>query len=135
MSKKNSKDALDVLQILQKDVFSKRPSQTIMWDEVRMMKFKIRPLYGDVSSINLKNNNLIEIMWSLGKLDEFFHKEYNKLDNKQKDVFFRIFENLHEQFQTQLNSVNLKSGLSDKTVPVLEMEIYKEKPINKSKLN
>ena len=135
MSKKNDKDAIDILQLLQKDIFSHKPSHSIMWDEVRMMKFKIRPLYGDVSSLNLKNNSLIEIMWSLGKLDDFFHKEYNKLNTEQKDIFFRIFEDLHEQFQSQLNALNLKSGATDKTAPVLEMEIYKEKPVSKAKLN
>ena len=47
-----------------------------MFEEVRMMKFKIKPIQGDVSAFNLKNERFIESLWSLGKLDEFFHKEF-----------------------------------------------------------
>ena len=105
-----------------------------MWAEVCMMKFKIRPVMGDISSLNFHNNNLIELMWSLGKLDDFFHQEYKKLSNSQKDIFFKIFEDLHEQFQSELNALNLNRNVADSVNPSLEMEIFKEHT-PKSKIN
>ena len=83
-----------------------------------MMDFKIHPVSGDISQIGLNNKKLLETVWSLGKLDELFQKEYSHLSAKDKNVFVRIFDGLYRQFQTEL-SVN--------STPVLEMEIFREK--------
>ena len=133
MSKKNH-DIVDVIALLQDKILNHKPSIETMWAEVCMMKFKIRPVMGDISSLNFHNNNLIELMWSLGKLDDFFHQEYKKLSNSQKDIFFKIFEDLHEQFQSELNALNLNRNVADSVNPSLEMEIFKEHT-PKSKIN
>lgn len=133
MSKKNH-DIVDVIALLQDKILNHKPSMETMWAEVCMMKFKIRPVMGDISSLNFHNNNLIELMWSLGKLDDFFHQEYKKLSNSQKDIFFKIFEDLHEQFQSELNALNLNRNVADSVNPSLEMEIFKEHT-PKSKIN
>ena len=62
-----------------------------MFEEVQMMKFKIKPIHGDVSAFNLKNISFIESLWSLGKLDEFFHREFPQLSKKDQEVFLRFF--------------------------------------------
>ena len=50
-----------------------------MYEEIRMMKFRIRPLQGNVLSVNLNNEKFIEVLWSMGKLDEFYGDKQNKL--------------------------------------------------------
>jgi len=132
MTKKQSstrkrKDVLDILSNF-KQMLDRKPEVETMFDEVRMMKFKIKPISGDISILHLKNNKLIEILWSLGKLDEIFQKEYRKLTVPQKEVFFRAFDTLYQQLQSQLNTVNLAK---EKKTPqtqssVFEMEIFKE---------
>lgn len=126
MSKKKSNDVLDMISNLQNKILSKKPPLDTMWDEVRMMGFKVRPIYGDISFLNLRNTNLIEIMWSLGKLDDFFQREYEKLSESEKEIFFKIVENLHIQFQKQLNNIHLKGEHTEEVNHTLEMEIFKD---------
>ena len=96
-------------------------------EEIRMMKFRIRPLQGNVLSVNLNNEKFIEVLWSMGKLDEFYQSEFSSLTPKNKQLFIKIFEDLHIQFQEELNRVNLLKGRYSKKPQTLEMEIYKEK--------
>lgn len=98
-----------------------------MMEEVRMMKFKVRPVQGDIGEFNLKNGKLLEAVWSLGKLDELFQKEYDNLSFKEKKVFMRIFDGLYQRLQSELNGINLKRNKFGNPLPVLEMEIFREK--------
>ncbi|MDO8610639.1 MAG: hypothetical protein Q7R95_08895 [bacterium] len=127
MRKKQQKDVMEILGNFQHALMHK-PSQATMLEEVRMMKFKVRPTQGDVASVNLTNSRLIEALWSLGKLDEIFQKEYSKLPVEKKEVFYRIFENMYKKFQSDLNNLNLHKDKFLKDTPTaLEMEIFKEK--------
>ena len=74
MRKKINKDILSLINNIQK-IISTKPNTDQMFEEVRMMKFKIKPIQGDLMSFNLKNQHFIESLWSLGKLDEFFFRE------------------------------------------------------------
>ena len=133
MKKRDSLDLLRTLADFQKNVLENKPSMEAMVDEVRMMRFKIRPLQGDISLLNLKDAKLIEILWNLGKLDEFFRSQHDQLSRGQREVFFQFFDGLYEKFQTQLNRINLKST-SENISPTVEMEIFKEE-VRKRKLN
>jgi len=97
-----------------------------MYDEVQMMHFKIRPLQGDVSLLNLSDTNLIEALWNLGKLDEFFRTQKDQLTQKQKQIFFQFLENLYDQFQDKLSNVRLKPIEEMQVSSSVEMEIFKE---------
>ena len=125
MTKKNSKDIIEIFSNLKKALGSKPPIEE-MYDDIRMMRFKIKPISGDVSLLQLKNSRLIETLWSLGKLDEVFQREYKKLSEDQKEVFFRLFDNLHQQFQDQLNKVNINPEVKSNLPQILEMEIFKD---------
>lgn len=126
MSKKKNVDVLHVLAEFQKNILGKKPSLDKMYDEVQMMHFKIRPLQGDVSLLNLADINLIEALWNLGKLDEFFRSQKDKLTQKQKQIFFQFLENLYEQFQDKLSNVKLRPIEEMQTPSSVEMEIFKE---------
>ncbi len=125
MKKKNKIDVLGIIAAFQKDVLDKKPTMDKMTDDVRMMKFKIRPLQGDISLLNLNDTMLIEMLWNLGKLEEFYRNQNKKLTLNQKEIFFRFFDNMYGKFQDQLNKINLrtKTGRISSTI---EMEIFKE---------
>lgn len=125
MKQKNS-DILNLLQKFQQRI-ENQPTIEKMFEDVRMMSFKIRPLQGDVTLLNLKNEGFIEVLWKLGKLDEFFQKEFHKLKPNEKKVFFRFFDELHQKFQNQLNNIHLKIDKLSYTQPFFELEIFKEK--------
>ena len=125
------KDILSLFNYIQK-IISAKPSINQMFEEVQMMKFKIKPIQGDLMSFNLKNEQFIESLWSLGKLDEFFYKEFPTLSKKEKDVFIRIFDSLYFKYQQQLNQTNLQQKqLSLTKTGLLELEIYKERKLKK----
>lgn len=126
MRKKREVDVLHVLAEFQKNILEKKPTLEKMYDEVQMMSFKIRPLQGDVSLLNLSDINLIEALWNLGKLDEFFRSQKDRLTQKQKRVFFQFMENLYEQFQEKLSNVKLKPIEEMQSQSSVEMEIFKE---------
>lgn len=126
MGKKKDIDVLHVLAEFQKNILEKKPALDKMYDEVQMMHFKIRPLQGDVSLLNLSDTNLIEALWNLGKLDEFFRNQKDNLTQKQKQIFFQFLENLYDQFQEKLSNVRLKPIEEMQVTTSVEMEIFKE---------
>lgn len=103
-----------------------KPKTQVMYKEIRMMRFKIKPIQGDLSAIDLKNEHFIETLWSLGKLDEFFQVEYPKLDKKNQEVFIKIFDDLYHQYQQELNHINIFKGSPTNKSKTLELEIFKE---------
>jgi hypothetical protein len=131
MRKKINKDVLSLFGNIQK-IISAKPTINQMFEEVQMMKFKIRPIKGDLMSFNLKNEQFIESLWSLGKLDEFFHKEFPVLSKKEKEVFIKIFDSIYFKYQQQLNQANLQQKkISLTKTGLLELEIYKEGKLKK----
>ncbi len=134
MIKKTDKDVLGLLKDFQKNILSNRPPLKTMVEEVRMMRFKIRPIQGDISLFNFSDKRLIEILWSLGKLDDFFQREFKDLTFEQKETFFRFFDDVYKQFQEQLNKMSPTVEKKIDGSSVLEMEVFKEK-LTKKKAN
>ncbi len=131
MVKKTSRDILTLISNIQK-IISSKPNTSQMFEEVRMMKFKIKPIQGDVSAFNLKNERFIESLWSLGKLDEFFHKEFPQLSKKEQEVFLRFFNSLYFKYQQELNQINLQPArVTLAKTGLLELEIFKEGKLKK----
>jgi len=131
MRKKTSKDILSLINNIQK-IISAKPDTNKMFEEVQMMKFKIKPIQGDVSAFNLKNERFIESLWSLGKLDEFFFKEVPSLSKKEKEIFMNFFDSLYFKYQQQLNQTNLQQRrVTLKKTGLLELEIFKERKLQK----
>lgn len=131
MKKKNQQDALQLLEVFQKSVLQNKPSLEEMISEIRMMKFKIKPLQGDFSRVNFNDHTLIEILWSLGKMDEFFQSRFSSIKVGQRGTFYHYFDSLQKKFQDDLNKLNLREGYSTVRPSILEMEIFKERSKNK----
>src|SRR3989344_1469946 len=125
MVKKN-RDVVDIFSKLKKTLDIK-PTMEKMYEEVRMMRFKIKPIAGNIFLLKLKNRNLIETLWGLGKLDEVFQQEYKNVSSDQQEAFFRYFDNLYQHFQERLNNISASSELKTNLPQVLEMEIFKDK--------
>jgi len=130
MEKKETKDVMEVLSNL-RDIIDHKPSTLKMYEEIQMMKFKIRPLQGDVLAINLNNERFLETLWSLGKLDEFFQREYGKMSKKDQEIFIRYFDNFYKNLQQELNKIKLYNKKNPPRTSILEMKIFKEKLLKK----
>ncbi len=128
MKRKNNDKLLEIINDFKK-IITEKPSLAQMFDEVRMMKFKIHPVSGDISAFNLKNPQVIEILWSLGKLDDLFQNKYNKLSSQDRHLITQVLNSLPHQLEKQLKSINLTKETLSSYTPILEMEVYKEEPI------
>lgn len=126
MRSKKKLDLFDEIAKFQKNLIKNKPSLKDMYDEVRMMRYKIRPLQGDISYLNLKNKKFIEILWNLGKLYDFFNKNKKELDKKGEEIFKNFFDNLYSKLQNQLNKLDLKIEEKLNMPTVIEMEIIRE---------
>jgi len=131
MKKHNQIDALQLLEQFQKTVLENKPSMGEMISEIHMMKFKIKPMQGDFSQVNFRNDRFIEVLWSLGKLDEFFQTQYPQIRKEEKSTFFTYFDLLQKKLQEDLNHLNLKTSFNEGKQTILEMEIFKERIKNK----
>lgn len=129
MKNRKNNDVFQILSDLQ-TVLSRKPNPEKMFEEIRMMRFKIKPLMGDISLVNVKNNQLIEALWGLGKIDEFFHKKFKQLSLKDKDTFFRVVNDIKGDYEQQLNRVGLKE--KPNVGSSVELEIFKEKAAKKT---
>ena len=94
------------------------------------MSFKIRPVAGDISLLNFKNQQLIEVLWGLGKIDDFFRKEFRRLRIHEKKTFFKLVGQMRGKLETQLNKINFRKPIE--TPQAIEMEIVKEYPRKKN---
>lgn len=131
MKKQSKIDAVSLIFQFQKRILDHKPSRLAMYREVQMMQYKIRPVQGDVSLVNLSNSKFIEILWSLGKLEEFFHKHERGILVKERPVFYRMLDDMYHSLQDQLNALHLKPELSRTTISFVEMEIVKGSLRNK----
>jgi len=123
---KNQKDILERLADIQKTLLSQRPSIGQMWEELRMMRFKVRPTSGDIYQVNLNDTRFVEILWNLGKLDELFQREVKLIDKSEREIFYRFFDDTYRRFQDMLNQLNLRKPFQIRTPSFLEMEIFRE---------
>lgn len=125
MKKKVDTDVLEMLNDFQKSLRSNLTTKK-MYQEIKMMKFKVRPIQGNLTEVNLNNQKFVKTLWSLGKLDEFFQKQYYRLSRKKKNLFVKIFDDIYSKYQQELNKINLQWEKNVHDRHILEVEIYKE---------
>jgi len=128
MRKKQTKDIKIILSDFE-SLLKFKPSINQMYLEIQMMKFRVRPLSGDVLSLNLKNDRFVSTLWSLGKLDEFYQKKISRLNHKDREIFNRIFEEVYQKFQADLNKISVQSQKIVKYKTSLEVEIFRERKL------
>ena len=121
-------DAVDKIKHFQERILANKPEIGEMVYDVQMMNFKIRPISGDITELDYGNNDFIDALWSLGKLDEFFRLEFDSIDLDEKDAFFRMINDLRVNFQNQLKQANIQAvDFQDKSMMQLfEIEIIKD---------
>jgi len=129
MKTNKNRDIFHLLTRLEK-VLREKPSPGQILKEVQMMKFKIRPLVGDISLLNFKDWRLLEALWSLGKLDDFFEREIGGVSKEEKKTFFQVVEQIRGKLETQLANIHFKKRTQ--TPQVIEMEIFKDSPRKKN---
>lgn len=111
-----------------KKILIEKPPLTKMKEELRMMRFKIHPINGDINGFDFNNQKLIEVLWSFGKLDDLYEKKYKKLSPFEKKLFIKTLTQIVWQLEEQLKQIKLVSNEFSPLSSFLEIEVYKEKP-------
>lgn len=125
MRKRATKNIIKLLFDFQKSL-NQTPNYEKMLEEIRMMKFKIRPIQGNLSEVDFNNKKFVEILWKLGKLDSFFQEKILPLESKDKEFFLNFFESIYSKYQEDLNKIKLSKTKFKKTDNLLAVEIFKE---------
>lgn len=73
------------------------------------MKFSVKSLGSNISSIDFQNKKLIETLWKMGKIEQYFDSEFVKLKNSDKQIFLEFFNKAHSKLQKELNNVQLRT--------------------------
>lgn len=130
------KTAFTLIQKMKREIEETQPSTQLMIDEIKMMRFKIRSVQGDIDFLTKKNHGFITALWKIGKIDEIVSIEAQQLDEEEKKIFFNYIESQQYNMQKELH-VNLPatSHTSQNQVAILEIEIVKERKINNKTLN
>ncbi len=137
-SKKQNQRKIDVLELItrfRKSVLERRYPFDEVLKEVQLMGYKIKPLMGNVSTLNFKNKRFIETLWYLGKTEEFFHRTFPKLNKEDKKVFIKILDEIRKDLERKLNKIELKPKISINKDFIVEMQIYRNISSDKKTVN
>jgi hypothetical protein len=126
MNNGNKTDLYERIKLFQQRTLTNKPSKDEMISEVRMMNFKVRPVYGNISKLDFTNNDFINALWSLGKLDEFFKEEFPQVEDEERDVFFKLVDDMRVSLQQKLNHAYKTKKTPKENKVFFEIEIYKD---------
>ncbi len=126
MNNGNKTDLYERIKLFQQRTLTNKPSKDEMISEVRMMNFKVRPVYGNISKLDFTNNDFINALWSLGKLDEFFKEQFPQVDDEERDVFFKLVDDMRVSLQQKLNHAYKAEKTPKENKIFFEIEIYKD---------
>ena len=131
---KKEEKKVDVFLLLKdfQKLIKKKPPVKKMVEEIMMMGFKIKPVLGDISLLDLSNKKIVEVLWSLGKFDDFFQAYYEKLSDHELSILLKYFDHLRNKLLVSLPKPILKSeNLNDVKLGIFEIEVLR--PTNHQK--
>ena len=110
MTKTNRKkfDAFDAVAQLNLSILKQKPSVTQMKRDIQMNRLRIKPHMGDVFSLNMGNDQFIDALWSIIKIDEYIENTVDKLPRKEVDMFYQMSSYFRQQFQDTLNRIDMR---------------------------
>jgi len=126
MTREKKRYVTDIIGLIQQKVIRGKPSFDEMKEEVKMMRFKIKPLIGNVLSLDFNNKRFIETLWMLGKMDGYFKLYYSQLSKRDREIFLNFFATTYKKFQGRLSRVKLKKLSANLKNNFFEVEIFKK---------
>lgn len=122
----DKKDIFAVLVEFEEQVLQSKPVLARMKEEVRMMDFKIRPVQGDISNLDLTSTKFIEALWCMGKLDELYQNIGDEYSERDRELFGQFATNLQNTYMRELQHVMVSNTQEDAPAAQIEIEIYRE---------
>lgn len=129
MAKKSFKiSAMELIKEVRSGVEAKTLTREQMIEEIKMMKFKIRPISGDVFYLITHDMGFLESIWRMGKIEEIVSQSIDKLDAREKDILYKYLDDLEWRAQQKIMSTieNLPYVEQNK-VRLIQLEVFKDK--------
>lgn len=116
------KTAQEVIASIARAVKTLPESDKRILEDIKTMRFKIRPLEGDINRLNAFDPNLLSSLWRIGKIDQIVRASFDNLSEREQDVLMEYLQLLDEETQ----SVSLRSsGFSDR-LDILKLEVFRD---------
>ncbi|HLC94677.1 MAG TPA: hypothetical protein VJH96_03870 [Patescibacteria group bacterium] len=136
MTPQHKNNVLQLIQKVKKVMQRQAPPQEQMMQEVKMMNFKVRPLFGDISLLMRRKSGFLEAVWRVGSIEETVAKNICKLDRQEQELFFRYLEKLRGlPHYAPLSPAEISTSLYQKGDEIIEVELIKEHTHQKINLN
>ncbi len=116
--------ALDIIRKIMLEIECPLPSVGIMLSELKMMKFKMRPLAGDISSLSKMNSDVISSLWRIGRIDEIVQTHFYDLEEDGQEMVLKYLESFETLTQHQIKGALQAKKIRGKDV--LKIEVYRE---------
>lgn len=127
------KTALQFIREVVSHIEKIHPNREQMLHEVKMMNFKIRPVSGDIFKLAKQNNNLMESLWRIGKIEDVVMRAYDNLDRRELKTFFNYMDHLEAQMQYKIiGSVDDELDDVQKDLRSITMEVFRERPLKRN---
>lgn len=117
--------AIDIIRKIMLKIEQPKPPHETMRKEIQLMKFKIRPVVGDIANLKKMDNQIVEILWQVGKIDEIVHRSFDDLNEDDQDRLLEYLQHVELKAQEDMRNL-IRSSRSNRKSKALKIEIFKE---------
>lgn len=125
-SKKNKTKAIDVIEMVLKEVEMTSPAKAKMISDIKMMSFKVRPVSGDIFALINHDPGFLKTLWRIGTIDKILNEHIEKLEETEQEKVFRYLEYLESKNQKFLeDKFGSLSPQEKEKISTIKLEIFK----------
>lgn len=120
-------NAQDVINKIIRQIQQAQPTREEMLEDIKLMKFKIKPLSGDINNINGVDNSFIESLWRIGRIDLILKTHFNKLSDEEKASVVQFLKHLEEKTEDGVrHDIDALSPQQKKQAQILKLAIFRD---------
>lgn len=117
--------ALDIIRYISTEIDGKSTPLEVKIRDVQMMRFKVRSLIGDISLVDRMDQEIIESLWKIGKIDQIISEHIDTISEDDQETLMAYFESMESHMRESIrHSFELKP-ISNKQ-QTLKLEIFKD---------
>jgi hypothetical protein len=115
--------AIDVIEQIFHEIQSNKPSGRSLLDELTMMKFQIRAVSGDLSSLVPMRSYFFSSLWDIGTIDHIVQDHIYDMDDQEQERLLSFLEHFEDQTSLQLQ----ESSKTKKGAEALIIELIRDR--------
>ena len=96
-------------------------------DDLKLSKYKIRAIQGDLNFLVKTNHDFIESLWRINKVNTIVDKNIDKLEKEDKQILFNYLNRLQTKARAESLTRASKSSNPRYISQILKIEIIKDK--------